>query len=354
MNTEINELKTVQAIIQTQPAVSILLPFEPQMGRKAAIEDSLQQAVTLACARLLESFPSETAMPVIRKLNHLLADINYCSFAKSIAIFVSVTTEKKLYLNIALREKVVIGDFFRMRNLLYARKPGLHYLVLALNNNQSKIFLGEASSLRCIKLNKACNMKKTDQPTASITGHNPLVAPGFMEYTDTGLGMLLKSYPYPVFLMGTETALMQFLQVSRHAAHMICYIDGDFTEAPHESILSSLQHYLTNWQHFEQSAVLQQVQEAMLQNRLLAGTGKVQHAAALKNNELLVVEQDDTGSQPLYAGDDTPGNSDADFYIKDATDRIIEKMLCRGIEIAVVGKGQLHDYGGIALITERD
>lgn len=355
MQPQTKELDTLLNIVKVQPAVSILLSFAPHMGRKAAIEKNLSQSVSLARNLLFERFPSEVSLPVMFRLEQLVTQVNYNSFAKSIAIFVSATTEKILYLDIELKEWVAVDDTFHMQDLLCARRQPMQYLVMSISKEEARIFLGKDQELRCIKVNHAYNLQKNHScitASAVMQQAGDSLAGEFMAYADTGLGMVLEHYPFPVFLLGTDAILRQFAYSSRHAAHIVSYIEGDYTNCQEDVIRSLLTPYFHNWNYLKQALVLQRAQMAKMENKLFAGLEAVHTAVDHKKGKLLLIEQGYTGSaQPasekkLPAGY-SPGHP---FYIKNMVDELIEKMLRQNGDVVIVEEGRLLEYGRIALL----
>ena len=92
----------------------------------------------------------------------------------------------------------------------------------------------------------------------------------------------------------------------------------------------------------------------MLIELTFGGINQVWKAASEKRGRLLVVEKNfifpaQHGSSPdvIYNNDDLVQKP---FYIKDAVDDIIEKVLASGGDVEFVDEGILKDFSKIALI----
>ena len=92
----------------------------------------------------------------------------------------------------------------------------------------------------------------------------------------------------------------------------------------------------------------------MNDGKLVYGMKGVWEAATHKNCHLLIVEKDfmypaHQGAHPdqIYKEDLTLNNP---FYIKDAVDDVMEKVLEAGGDVEFVDNGVLKDYNHIALI----
>src|SRR6185295_10158758 len=90
---------------------------------------------------------------VIEKLRSIIKNLNFSSYKKSIAIYVSPVFEKVLYLDIPMDEKIMVDGSFQIRDLLYAKKELREYLVLVLSGKWSKVYLGNCAHFVKVKSN---------------------------------------------------------------------------------------------------------------------------------------------------------------------------------------------------------
>ena len=112
--------------------------------------------------------------------------------------------------------------------------------------------------------------------------------------------------------------------------------------------------YAVEWTKITQRAVLQQIDKAMNEKKLACGIGEVWEATSHKNGKLLVVEKDFMYPAHLDANQSTNYMEDfpieSPFYLKDAVDDIMEKILENGGDVEFVENGALKNYNKIALI----
>jgi hypothetical protein len=132
------------------PCISVIMPFDPKMGQKSAIESRLRSAMNKVKNELQENYPDEKAAPVFQKLDSLIQNLNYGTHKKSIAVFVSPLVAKIYYLDMAVKEKIIIDESFEIRDVVYSKKEILKYLVLILGSKRSSIFLGESADFKRI------------------------------------------------------------------------------------------------------------------------------------------------------------------------------------------------------------
>jgi len=129
------EISEVMEALHYRPAISIILPFEPKMKSKTELIHSLKIATDSVEKDLMENYPDEMSILVMRKLRAIINGLNFNSYKKSIAIYVSPVFEKVLYLDIPVEEKIIVDESFEIRDLVYCKKQLHKYLVLLVSSN---------------------------------------------------------------------------------------------------------------------------------------------------------------------------------------------------------------------------
>lgn len=355
--------KEIQGLLGTAkylPTVSIIAAFQPQMSSRSEIEYRLKTYLKNVERELLTGYPAEKAMPVILKMRNLLASINYTCFKKSIAIFASPVTEKVFYMDIPVEDKIIANGSFEVRDLVYARKQNNQYLLFVISSTHAKTFLGEGSSLKCIKSNSIEQSLSShgEQPEKVSNFSDPdarrqTIADKFLRQMDNGLGLILKSYALPVFLMGVDKTISHFRQITRHASHIVLNISGNYIDSTLAQLGNVLKPYLSDWETLRHQTILQQLEKAMDDGRLAKGIKQVWEAATHKRGRLLVLESGLNASAddsfPDIAGRLSNLGLSA-HHIRSIVDDIIEKTLLSGGDVEFVDSGELKHYQQIALI----
>jgi hypothetical protein len=343
------------------PAVSIVLPFEPMMSLKSELEYKLKRALEKIETELMANYPVEKAMPVLLKLQHLIYNLNYNTHKKSIAIFVSPLVEKVYYLDIPVEEKIMVDESFEIRDLVYSKKQNIQYLVLVLSAEKSKMFLGNCSKFMLIKSNVPDNIfaYKNDiaERVANFsdpTKRKEILLDKFLRHMDDDLSIILKAYNFPVFVMGPEKVLGHFKKISRSSEKLVEFIHGNYNDSTEPEIRKALDPYIKDWKKVKQQNLMQELTRAIDDEKVALGIHGVWQAAQNKNAKLLIVEKDfmysaEHGAEPdkIYKLNSITHNP---FYIKDAVDDVMEKVLQNGGDVEFVDNGLLHDYGRIALL----
>jgi hypothetical protein len=343
------------------PEVSVILPFEPAISLRSELQHQLKIMVDKVESELMANYPDEKAMPVIAKLKNLVNGLHLNTSKKGVAIFVSPILEKVFYLDIPVNEKIIIDESFEIRDLIYSKKQVIHYLVLLLSGESSKMYLGDSSKFLLIKSNVPQDVDAYERDLPEKVGkysdpdqHKEVLLDKFLRHLDKGLTQILKTYPLPVFLMGTERVLGHFKKVTSHEKNLAGCIHGNYLDASETEIREVMKPYIRDWQQVKERAALLQLEQAMNEKKLESGIKQVWQQAVEKNCRLLLVEKDfmypaHQGAEPdsIYKEDVNLNNP---FYIKDAVDDVLEKVLAAGGDVEFVSNGALKDYGHIALI----
>lgn len=354
----------IQELIETAhyyPAISIIMPFEPKMGVKAELTQKLKYAVDKVESEIRKNYSDDLSDLVIRKLRALVKNLNFSTFKKSIAIYVSPVLEKVLYLDIAVEERIIIDESFEIRDLVYAKKEIHKYLVMVLSGKSSAIFIGNTSSFIKIKSNIPEHIAALVHDEPEKTGnfsdpsaHREIVLKKFLEQDDKGLSSVLQSYQLPVLILGAKKVLGYFKSITKNDKSIIGYIHGNYENATERELKTVLHPYIEDWKKVKTQDISLQLERAADARKLVTGMKEVWKQASLHKGRLLVVEKnftypaEHTGSAELIDEVTLPYSKFS--YIKDAVDDTIEKVLEYGGDVEFVDEGVLKDKQRIALI----
>ncbi|BAV06859.1 hypothetical protein SAMN05421788_102507 [Filimonas lacunae] len=343
------------------PAISIILPFEPKMAGKHELKHRLHLAVLTVHKQLAKNYSKDKVLAVNAKLEEAINTIDYSSYKKSIAIYVSPVFQKIYYLDIAVEEKIIIDETFEIRDLVFSKKDLHKYLVLVLNEDHYRFIIGNTTQFIHI-INSVKETEAVHRDLPSQTGNfsdtasqDEIDRNKFLLLADLCLGRVLLSHDLPLFILGPEQVIGHFKQISHHHKRVIQYVSGSFEKAGEQEIGKVLAPYVANWKRVCQQNVLHKLAMAVNENKITAGIHNVWRDAQHKNGSLLVVEKNfmypamkdiaaDDVIEPLEEEVATP------FYIKDAVDDVIEQVLINGGDVEFVDEGLLTAYQKIALI----
>lgn len=355
------EIKEVMEAVHYRPAISIIMPFDLKMGLKNEVMHSLKIAADKVELELLEKYTGEICALMMNKLRTIIKNLNFNTYKKSIAIYVSPVFEKVLYLDIPVEEKIIIDESFEIRDLVYSKKEIHKYLVLFLSNKESKIFLGDSTTFIKILSNAPENINayKKDMPERVGNFSDPkeqkeILINKFLHHIDDSLSLILKGYDLPVFVLGTSKIAGYFKKLTRHTNAIVNYVHGNYEEHTFSALKEVLQPYVSDWRKIKQKHLVNQLEGAAGKKKLASGIKEVWKEAANRKGRLLLVEKN-----YMYAAQNAGNKDEIEeavepynkfSYIKDAVDDVIEKVLQEGGDVEFVDDGVLNQYNHIALI----
>ncbi|MBL7745254.1 MAG: hypothetical protein JNN00_17400 [Chitinophagaceae bacterium] len=355
------EIKEVVEAVHYRPAISIVMPFEPKMSIKSELNQQLKFAVDKVDREVRKNYKDDLAELVIHKLKKIIKDLNFNTYKKSIAIYVSPVFEKVLYLDIPVEEKIMVDDSFEIRDLLQAKKELHKYMVVVLSGKWSKVYIGNYSSFTKVASHVPDHIAAftNDVPERVTNFSDPsyrkeVLLEKFLHHTDDGLKFLLQAYPLPVFVMGTKRVLGHFKVLTKNEKSIVGYIHGNYEEASEAELGKALNPYIDNWKKVRMEDLRHQVEKAADAGKLSVGMKEVWKSASQRKGRLLIVEKNFVYTAEHGSSEEVIYKAEQPYtkfsYIKDAVDDVIEKVLEHGGDVEFVDKGKLREYGHIALI----
>lgn len=343
-----------------QPAISIILPFEPKMNAKSATAEQLKRALEKVQQEVTTNQSEDISILVMQKLKHLVSTLNYSTYKKSIAIYVSPVFEKVLYFDIPVESKVIISECFDIRDLIKAKKQTRQYLILVLSDSYSSIYRGVDIKLTKIKSNiPYCNDLNTKLPLKQ-----QVLFPGscdpveeklrrMVEISDQGLNTILNAYQLPVFVVGPAKALSYFKASTSNENRILEYAHASSDLLSPTELANVIGPHIKDWKKVKMKYFRQQLDIALAENKLAGGIGNVWKMASEGKGRLLLLEHDYRYDAQLLESEDglytSKGRYHKYSHIRDTVDDIIERVLENGGDVEFVEKGLLDAVKNIAL-----
>ncbi len=328
----------------SMPCVSIMLPFEPKMTSKSAITLLLNKAADKVERMLIENYSPEFGKIVMNKLRIIYNDLNFGSHKKSIAIYVSPILEKVFYLNFSLKVNVSVGDDFTIRDIVLSKEQNTDYIIMLLGDDVCNVYSGNDSFF-----------KRFIHDNWNFVNPNPsFKSPTFLHHIDIALKRILRSYPVPLFVVGTKKILTNFKNITVNNLSVNQFISGDYEAFSNEKLQHILKPFVKNWVIVKKQFLLNKMRIAAQTNDLIFGIGNVWAQAMQRNGQLLLVQEnymyvsEQGNSEDIINNITQPYNKFS--YTKDLVEDAIEKVLENGGDVEFVDGEFLKDLGPIALI----
>lgn len=343
------------------PCISIVMPFESQITPKSELVSKLNNAAAAMRSELFINYPEDKWVPAMKRLEQIIKDLNYYTFKKSIAIFISPLVERVYYLDIQVEETISIDDSFNIRDLVYSKKQTMSYLLVVLSSSRTKIYTCTSHSLSLVISNVPNNMEgsqehenndtnrcRLESKTDTVSDHD------FFEYTDQSLALLLQSQPLPVIVVGNEKSVNEFKKTTINQAHVIKYLTGNFEQYTSENLLTLMKPVADDWRVIKQADLRKQICDSLKNGNLVSGINEVLQSVSRKGKRFLLMEKrirypfkSMSIAIPFLSNSYAAKNA---FYLNDIVDFVIERVLESGGDVEFMEDGALADYGGIVVI----
>jgi hypothetical protein len=344
-----------------QPAINIILPFEPKMSPKSEIVSQIKLALEKVQEKVFTNHKDDLCALVMHKLRNLINNLNFSTYKQSIAIYVSPVFEKVLYLDIPVEPKVTINEPFDIRNLIVAKKTTRQYLILLLNEYCSNIYLGKDLKLTKIKANMPSNnihLKGNAHRQQSLFANRGTPVEESLDKivssADQGLTALLQAYPLPVFVLGSRKILNYFKATTINKKRVLEYDHLGSETVSEGQLIGMMTPRINNWDGIQTKYLQQQLNIAMTSNKLAIGIGNVWKIASEGKGRLLVVEGNYRYAAQLLENEDGLYTSKETYqeysHVRDAVDNIIEIVLENGGDVEFTDKSLPPGFKHIALI----
>ncbi|MGN6193861.1 MAG: baeRF3 domain-containing protein [Ginsengibacter sp.] len=343
------------ALTENQPCISLMIPFDPKINSKASINYALKKATDKIKHDLYVAYDAHAAETVFKKLKNVIAHLDFSTLKKAITIYVSSQIEKVYYLNIELKEKIVVGNTFEIRDIVENKYDTPRFLILTISGNMQKIYEASGNKLQLIMSNKIDQVKRDlPEPVANFsdaTSVKEIRLKNFLHYIDLQLSHILAVYSLPLLVMAPKKTMGYFQHLTKHLKNITGFIHGNFDAATESQLLKALEPHISNWKAIKEKHILNLLKIEEDKRRLIKGINDVWMHTSRNSKQFLVVEKGfcctafTTENGEIIFSDCLPKHKPV---LRDAVDIIIEKVLEGGGDIEFVD--DLKEFSKIALI----
>lgn len=349
-----NQQPAIMQPAQQDVAVSLLLPFEPRATAKKVIEAAAKRLLERAEQLLLQQASRQTTRQVMSQLKLLIDQLDYSAGAKSVALWASPDKSKMVYWQMAVNETVELAPEFDARRLIQHRREDKQYLLLVIGDHYGGIYLGNGKTMSRLVANAPVNA--SGAVAADRAGNAETVAVlRTVTHFDNALGILLKAYDLPFFVVAPSAHIAGFKAHSKNAGNATALIEVpvSINEFGLKQVMSP---YINKWQELKEQRLLVQAENALGKGKLAVGISEVWTAAVQKRGRVLLVEAD--YAYPAYINEqeallyaDAIPLSETSRQTKDVVSDAIACVLASGGRVEIVDNGLLSGYLHIAMIV---
>jgi hypothetical protein len=347
--------------------ISIIVPTHRLSPERRVDKPEVEKALENARQFLRFKYEESEIKPLLQALDELYKDIDFNHNSDGLGLYVSPNIKLLVQFPFPVQEKVMVGDNFELRDLIYKINYATPYFALLLTEKEIRLFEGRWDTLKEIKdknFPKKYQEEFVYNPPSRGTpsGHahvrnfekdkSALEEIRFKDFFRDADDYLLNDMP--LILLGTEKELGWFRDISAHKKQIIGEITGSYNYSPPTELANIVWPVMQSHLDNETGKLIKEFIEKIGGQRGISGIEDVWQAAQEGKVLKLLVEKD--FRKPGFVAKDVyrlslrpPQNSHK--ILADAVDDIIEMVLEKKGQVFFTDNDALKDYQQIASIT---
>ncbi len=350
------DLKQLQSL-NSVPALSILLPTHRTSPDNKQDPIRVKNLVDEAKERLKEEFSSRELEPLFNKLDTLVSEIDYPHTLDGLALYVSHDFAQCYYLPFTVPARVVIDKTFATRDLVYGLHRAQRYWVFLLSQASTRLLAGTGETLEEVQ---------DENFPLSMTGPGatetiPFDADSsylddryrrFFQQVDRTFANYAEDESLPLIVGGVVRQVSFFQEVSQYNTAIAGTLGGNFDKTTITELVPQVWPIVQSVRESQKSDALKALDAAMGTQSVVSTIGEVWRLAQEGRGKLLLVEKNYHVPAVLTenGGLELVEQSGGTEVMDDAVDEVIEAVLAKGGEVAIVDDGSLSVHQRIALI----
>jgi hypothetical protein len=352
--------------------ISVIVPTHRLSPERRVDKLNIKRAIEKAEQLLELKYSEEIIKPLMKKIDELFQHIDFEHNTEGLGLYVSSNIELSVQLPFPVEEKVIVGDSFEIRDLLYKVNYSNPYYVLLLTEKGARLFEGTWKKMNEIKdknFPKEYEEEYSYNPPSNIATHSGYAhTKGFEKDKSELEEIRFKNFFHQIdkrlndYLAGNEALIVLGVKkelgyvehISKHVKLIAAKIPGSYShdnlKQLSDLVWPAMYAYLQN----ERAKLINEFKEKIGEHLGTSGIQEIWEAAYEGKAFKLLVEKDHR----------CPGFVDeTDYHLSlrppqrphkvlvDVVDDLMEMVLEKDGKVFFVDNDLLKDYGRIALIT---
>ncbi|MBK8346931.1 MAG: hypothetical protein IPL08_04655 [Saprospiraceae bacterium] len=353
--------------------ISIIVPTHRLSSERQVDTYEVEKSMNMAIQLLEYKYPEKDVKPLVSQLKTLVGDIDYTHNADGLGIYMSPDMSLVVKYPFVVEQKVMVGDNFEIRDLVYKTNISMPYYALMITEKRIRLFEGILDTLTEIK-GKHFPLDyhddyiyNTPSRGSSNTGNSQMKSfegdkstleavrfKDFFRDADEYLADYMVQNR-PIMIAGPEKELSWYESITEFRNHIMGKLQGSYDHMHVGEFGKKI------WSLYEAS-LKAEVDKIILDFEEKIGTGMgvtgIQDIWTSVNEGKgwkLVLEKDYKVPGFLVKGNEQflmlrPPKEDH-ITMPDAVDSIIEMVMDKGGQVFFTDRDRLEKYNGIILIT---
>ncbi len=350
------------ATVRGYPCLTITLPTHRTSPDNRQDPIRLKNLISQAASRLTDELGKREVAALLSRLDQLADSVEHQYNLDGLALFVNVDGARMHRLPFSLPERVIVDETFFIRDLIYAFNRSPRYRVLALSDNQTRLFEAVRDDLEEIGPGSPFPLANPGMSTARTNASDPAVnvsqlrdeqTRNFYREVDQALSKAMADDPLPLALVGVDRNLAFFREVSANSAQIVATLTGNHDQTSAHDLGRLIWPGVRTALAERRAAIFAELEAAVGGQRSASTIGEVWRFAHEGRGATLIVEEgyhepatmDESGLHLQPAGEATGPEA-----LDDAVDEAIVTVLAKGGRVVFVDDGSLAQHSQIALI----
>ena len=345
----------------TYPCLTITLPTHRMRPDNKQDPIRVKNLVAEATNRLLGQFTKRQLAPLLKRLDELVAHIDYQFTLDGLVLAVNRDMAREYVLPFPLDERVVVDDTFFTRDLVHALNRMRRYWVLSLSEQATRLYSATREQLLEVTTGDFPMQHTGPGGEARLPGGRGVNRSRsrdehhrhFFRAVDQAFKPFMAEDPLPLALAGIDRHQTFLRQVSSHTHEIIATLSGNYDHLTAHDLGRLIWPVVSDGFTARRREVLQDLETATGQHRAASTLSEVWYQARIGRGDVLVVE--DGYHQPARVNDlgllnlsvDDPHAPDV---LDDAVDEVVSAVLAKGGRVVFVENGELAVHDRIAMI----
>lgn len=347
--------------IKNKTCVTITLPTHRAAPENKQDPIRLKNLVKQAMERLADGALSGDLDALKKQLDQLMDDLDYRNMQDGLALFASPDFSRAIYLPFVLKERVVVGDSFFTRDLVFAMNRTPRFWVLVLSEKPTRLYEGLRNELTEVQDGGFPLIHEGPGGEEPLPGGFGIQKSAyrderhrqFFRQVDEALKPFLATDPLPLVAVGVDRYLAFFDEVTSNKDSILTTLKGSHDKTSPYELAKLIWPLVEDSLNQTRTRIVSELEKAISERKFVSTVGEVWRLANEGRGRILLVEEgfhfpariDETG-RTLIPDD----NTDAQDVMEDAVDRIIETVLEKQGQVVFMDDGQLELHRRIALI----
>ena len=340
------------------PCISVLMPTEPGPRMTSADATRLQDLVEDVARQLRElGVPAQGRL--MRKLASRAQHVSGQPTDRAVAIYVSLAVSRTFWLSVPLTARALVEHTFATRPLVTSLHRTPPHVLLLLHPTCAHLYQGVDGGLRLVGSRDSFQgprpVRLPQQRGGDVEDVVADQADAFLRAADQLLGSYRAEHPSPLVLGGSDLMVDRFLALSRNLHRLAGRIPPARAETALDLVGASsevVEHYLRS----RREEAMTDLRTALVSRPrdVASGMAACWHAVHQRVPGMLLVEHDFVcpGRPEDYAVPSAqPGARSTTRAVHDLVDDLIEVVIMRGGQLALVDTGDLAEHGRVALLS---